>query len=217
MDQTQLYTFASVIGVSGVVMLSAYFLLLRINKGSVLYALHPYFQQAIWIAEKTAADELATGEKVLSGADKKAIADSLYSAIPVNIRFFRWSIPVWVVKRFVTEQDWEAGIQRVFDEGSLLADTMRTWLLKQLPAPTVSAQLAAQTAALIAPPVLPVVSQPVPAFIKDASFPQQAVPGTFSATQTGVGFPGIGTVIAAPKSDNTTGVGTTNAAPETGG
>lgn len=108
-------------------------LALRSNKGFIHAALRPFIVQAIWIAEKTAAADIETGQKALAGIDKKAFADAIYAAIPVQITLFGISIPVGRVKRFVALPEWESWIQLEYNQMSLQAEMLKAWLLKQAP------------------------------------------------------------------------------------
>ncbi len=83
---------------------------------AVLDALMPMVYRGIVAGQKAAITALNDFDTWLEGEDKQKIADSLYNLIPDVILVGTTPIPVNVVKRLVTKEDFSNLVKNVYDE-----------------------------------------------------------------------------------------------------
>ena len=170
-DTTQIVNIALIVLIAGLLLLLGIGALRLINRiertpvgqqrvrFAVLEALKPWAAYAIRSAETLALGQITSGQRALTGADKKAIADRFYALLPETLWITGHAWQIGLIKGLITQSDWEQLVQRVFDEGETLLNRNATWLQKQVD--------------MLAPPA------PVPIAIKAAPMPTlaAALPG----------------------------------------
>lgn len=99
---------------------------------AVLEALRPWAAFAIRSAETLALKQFQSTQKLLSGTDKKAVADRFYALLPDTLWVAGRAWHIGAIKALISQPDWESLVQRVFDEGETLLTRNETWLQKQI-------------------------------------------------------------------------------------
>lgn len=113
-----LATIVLVLGVTGLALLVRW--VLREKQGypreeEIEAALRPYVYQAIMLAYKTSERLVDQNMERLRGLDKKALADWAYNALPETIFVKGVPIPIGLLKRLVTQEDFARMVQDIFD------------------------------------------------------------------------------------------------------
>ena len=95
-----------------------------------LEALMPYAKEALYAAADVAERALKNGQTAIDGVDKKALADKFYAVLPDVISVGPLILPIGVVKAVVTQEHWEALVQRAFNEADARLTRNEEWLLR---------------------------------------------------------------------------------------
>jgi len=133
------------------------------TKIAILRTLESYAREAVAGAASLSESLLADIDKTLTTADKKAIADQFYALLPPVIHAGTVLLPIGLVKRFVSQAEWESLVQQAVDDLDVKVRANESWL-------------ASKVAALIAPPVAPIVSE-VPVVVATALVTSAVVHG----------------------------------------
>jgi len=124
-------------------------------QADMLHALREYAAQAIAAGDALALKSLETAQGDIDGLDRKAIADKFYALLPSTITIAGKSIPIGIVKVFVSQAQWEALVQSVFDELDSLIARNEAWLKAQIKPPvqqSVPPRTPGQLNVIFAPP-----------------------------------------------------------------
>lgn len=113
---------------------SSYKIVTMLGKKWLISAFVPYANKGIVAGETLALDALKIADTKITGADKSAIANSIYDAIPdwVSIPMFPIQIHVSLVKLFVSEKDFESLIDRLFTETDKFIRDQQDYIIRQV-------------------------------------------------------------------------------------
>lgn len=78
-------------------------------------ALRPFVYQAIMLAYKTSERLVDQNFERLRGLDKKVLADWAYNALPEVIYVKGFIIPIGLIKRLISQEDFAEMVQNSFD------------------------------------------------------------------------------------------------------
>lgn len=110
---------------------------------SVLAALEPYVYRAILAAEKLAFDGLDTLQIKIEGEDKKAIADSVYDALPDFLMVGPVPVPVNAVRYLVPRERFEALVEDIYSAADAFITRNEVYLKSQVDALVIDARAVA--------------------------------------------------------------------------
>lgn len=132
---------ALLLGAGGLAALGAVLALIRGLKptskpgvNAVLAALEPYAQRGIYAAEQLALQAFKDTKAKIAGIDKKAIADSVYDALPEFLMVGPIPVPISGVKYLVPRERWSQLVQDVFAAGDAFVTRNVDYLKKQVDA-----------------------------------------------------------------------------------
>lgn len=100
---------------------------------AILDALMVYAQRGIVAGEKLSVEGLDQVDRELTGADKAAIANSIYNLLPDTITVLGHSYPVSIIKHLITPDQFSALVKQIFDETDAFILRNRDYLEKQIP------------------------------------------------------------------------------------
>lgn len=98
----------------------------------VLAALQPHVMMGIWAATELAYEALTDLGKEMQGIDRKAIADSIYGALPDIIMIGNLPIPTGLVKTIVSREVFENYVQDNFDRAMALLSKNKEYFKSQV-------------------------------------------------------------------------------------
>lgn len=98
----------------------------------LLKALEPWVHTATLAGLKIALRTLNNLDVVLDGADKKAIADSVYDLLPDVIMVGPSPIPVVQVKRIVTREVFETEVMNAYNTANAFIERNEQFLTSQI-------------------------------------------------------------------------------------
>lgn len=126
-------------GVALLVLAALIYLLLRVRASTknvvlqqVIDGLMPYIYKGILAAEKIAQAGLEGVNAGLKGADKHQIAASIYNLLPDMLIIGPVPVPIRLIKRFVSLEEFETLIEQVYQESSGFITRNEAYLRKQV-------------------------------------------------------------------------------------
>jgi len=99
---------------------------------AILNALEPYAMRGVLAAEKLALQGLDQIKVTLEGKDKKAIADSVYDALPDYLLVGPVPLPIQVVKYLVPRDRFEVLVEDVYSAADAFITKNEAFLKKQV-------------------------------------------------------------------------------------
>lgn len=110
----------------------------------VLDALTPYIYRAILAGERATLWGLDQVDASIHGADKKAVADSVYALLPDMVMVGSFPLPLSTIKAFVPRETFEARVKDLYDQADAFIQRNEVYLKSQvdslIPAQTPPAQ-----------------------------------------------------------------------------
>lgn len=139
MDINYVIFLAAAVVLAGLVLIVAWFITKKLlgevqgykYEEEIEAALRPFVVAAIQAAYKTAESVIEQAETTMSGADKKRIADYLYSLLPPTIMVNGKEVDITFVKRVVSKERWQQMVQDAFDRGIAWTDAFQHKLVEE--------------------------------------------------------------------------------------
>jgi len=98
----------------------------------ILNALDPYIWRAIMAGERTVVWGMDQAEAWLEGADKKAVADSVYALLPDTVVVGGLPLPIGAVRSFVPREVFEARVKDLYDSADAFIQRNEAYLKGQV-------------------------------------------------------------------------------------
>lgn len=101
---------------------------------AILDALQPWIYKAILAGEKLALDAMTDADTRINALDKKAVADSVYNALPETLSIAGVVLPITTVKRFVTQEMFEQWVKQFYESADAFIERNKSYLQSQVDA-----------------------------------------------------------------------------------